>query len=451
MGVATLDLEVGDRPSSLSINTAIGDYRIDGVIGSGGMATVYRATQTMIGKRVAIKVMHRTKSDTAISRFVKEARAVNLIGHPNIVDVFGFGMMDDGRPYLVMELLEGETLAVRAERAAMSIAEVANVLIEVSHALEAAHEAGIVHRDLKPENVFITKRKQVKLLDFGIAKLFGEGDLGTIGEDTRPGVLIGTPRYISPEQVRGTALDGRVDIYAMGVLAFELLARHTLFTANNPYDMFQKHAKLRPPKPSAFNASLPVEIDSLVGEMLAKEPSDRPTLASVRERLEQVRDATPVPHVAPTQQATDVQPVVASRARQTTDVALPLVATPTDHDPTTTLKRTSAKRWVIAGLCAGALVGAALAVVLRPAREPGTPLVMPVMPVMINAPTSAPVVEDEPSDEAPEQAIVIDPVTHVHTTVKKAPTKKRVKPRAVVTAPKPDDDDAVRSPFEHSP
>ncbi|MGH8316053.1 MAG: protein kinase domain-containing protein, partial [Steroidobacterales bacterium] len=102
MAAATLDTGVSERPSSLSINTTVGEYRVDGVIGSGGMATVYRATQTMIGKRVAIKVMHRTKSDTAISRFVKEARAVNLIGHPNIVDVFGFGMTDGGRPYLVM-------------------------------------------------------------------------------------------------------------------------------------------------------------------------------------------------------------------------------------------------------------------------------------------------------------------------------------------------------------
>ena len=167
--------------------------------------------------------MHRTKSDTAVSRFVKEARAVNLIGHPNIVDVFNFGMTSNGRPYLVMELLVGETLAVRVKRGAMPIAETCNVLIEVSHALEAAHEAGIVHRDLKPENVFLAKRKDVlhvKLLDFGIAKLFGDGELG--GEDTRPGVLIGTPRYISPEQVRGVPLDGQQRV--LGGHAFAVVA-----------------------------------------------------------------------------------------------------------------------------------------------------------------------------------------------------------------------------------
>src|SRR5450432_523730 len=238
MGVATLDAEARDQPSNLAVGAVVGDYRIDGLIGAGGNAAVYRATHVMIGKRVAVKILHRTKSDTAINRFVKEARAVNLIGHPNIVDVFGFGLTNDGRPYLVMELLEGETLAVRAERKPLAVPEVCEVLIEVALALEAAHDAGIVHRDLKPENIFITNRNHIKLLDFGIAKLFGDGDLGTTNDDTRPGILIGTPRYISPEQVRGTALDGRVDVYSLGVVAFELLARHTLFTANSPYEMF---------------------------------------------------------------------------------------------------------------------------------------------------------------------------------------------------------------------
>ncbi|MEP6859686.1 MAG: protein kinase [Deltaproteobacteria bacterium] len=460
MGAATLDTGVSERPSSLSINATVGEYRIDGVIGSGGMATVYRATQTMIGKRVAIKVLHRTKSDTAISRFVKEARAVNLIGHPNIVDVFGFGMTDGGRPYLVMELLEGETLAVRAERKPLSLEEVAEVLIEVSHALEAAHEAGIVHRDLKPENVFLTNRKQIKLLDFGIAKLFGEGDLGTTGDDTRPGIVIGTPRYISPEQVRGTALDGRVDIYAMGVVAFELLAHRHLFSANNPYDMLQKHAKLRPPKPSAFNEALPQEADALIGEMLAKEPDDRPTLASVRERLEVLRETPAVKRRAASQPATDVQTVVASRARQTTNVAVPVIAqTTTDHDPTTTMGRTPVKQWVIAGVIAGAIVGSAITLALYPASSPPIPTVAgplarpattpPVPVIAVPEPTPAPIAVPASDDDTTEQ-IVIDPITHVHTTIKKAAAKKKpvVRPHP---ATNPDDDDGVRSPFESKP
>jgi eukaryotic-like serine/threonine-protein kinase len=450
MGVATLETEARERQSSLPENAVVGDYRIDGVIGTGGMATVYRATQTMIGKRVAIKVLHRTKSDTAVSRFVKEARAVNVIGHPNIVDVFGFGMTESGRPYLVMELLEGETVAVRAERQPLTIAEVAEIIIEVSLALEAAHDAGIVHRDLKPENIFITRRNHVKLLDFGIAKIFGDGDLGTTNDDTRPGVLLGTPRYISPEQVRGAQLDGRVDIYSLGVVAFELLARHALFTASNAYDLFQKHAKLRPPKPSSFNASLPPEVDALLGEMLAKEPNERPTLAQIRERLERLRDATPVPVKRAVSQATDVQPII--RERQDTNV----IATATDHDPTTA-SRGFAKRWVVGGMLVGALVGAVSAVLLTQKADPTTPFVVPTMPAVpavVQAPRAVePVVEAEPAP-APE-TIEIDPVTHAATPVKKSKPKKVVvaKPHAPQAAPaKTDDDvDAVRSPFEHKP
>ena len=458
MGAATLDSGVSERPSSLSINATVGEYRIDGVIGTGGMATVYRATQTMIGKRVAIKVMHRTKSDTAITRFVKEARAVNLIGHPNIVDVFGFGMTDGGLPYLVMELLEGETLAVRADRNPLSLAEIAEVLIEVSHALEAAHEAGIVHRDLKPENIFLTKRKQTKLLDFGIAKLFGDGDLGTTGDDTRPGIVIGTPRYISPEQVRGNALDGRVDIYAMGVVAFELLAHRHLFSANNPYDMLQKHAKLRPPKPSAFNEALPPEVDALIGEMLAKEPDDRPTLAAVRERLEALRETPAVKRRAPSQPATEVRPVVASHGRDTTKVGVPMIAqSTTEHDPTTTMRRTPVKQWVIAGVVAGAIVGAAITLALHPgdkqipapiAQPPIVQAPTPAVPPMTE-PVAAPAATPAADEDGPDE-IVIDPITH-NTTVKKAAAKKKPVVRPHPAASTVDDDDSVRSPFETKP
>ncbi len=290
--------------------TVVGDYRIDHTIGIGGMAAVYQATQPVIGKRVAIKVLHRTKSETALSRFIKEARAVNLIGHPNIVDVFGFGMTNGGRAYLVMELLVGETLAVRIKRGPISVAESCEILVEVAHALEAAHAASVIHRDLKPENVFLTKRKDVssvKLLDFGIAKLI-DGNEGR-DDDTRPGVLIGTPRYISPEQVHGRTLDGRADTYALGVVAFELLAGRLPFTGSSAgaYELFEKHAKLKPPKPSAFNVQLPEAADTLIGAMLAKEPGDRPSLPAVRDALLKLRLA-PASELAAERAAAAAQP-----------------------------------------------------------------------------------------------------------------------------------------------
>jgi serine/threonine protein kinase len=233
-----------------------------------------------------------------------------------------------------------------------------------------------------------------------------------------------------------------------------------LFSANNPYDMLQKHAKLRPPKPSAFNEALPQEADTLIGEMLAKEPDDRPTLASVRERLEALRE-TPAPkRRAATQPATDVQHVVASRARQTTNVAVRVIAqTTTDHDPTTTMRRTPVKQWVIAGVIAGAIVGSAITFALHPASSPTVPAVAepvvqpattPPMPVIaVPEPTPAPIAVPASDDDATEQ-IVIDPITHVHTTIKKAAAKKKpiIRPRPATS---PDDDDSVRSPFESKP
>ncbi len=538
MGAATLESDVHDRSSALELGVVVGDYRIDGVIGSGGMATVYRATHSVIGKRVAIKVMHRTKSDTAVSRFVKEARAVNVIEHPNIVDVFGFGMTDQGRPYLVMELLEGETLAVRATEGPLTVAETCEVLIEVTHALEAAHDAGIVHRDLKPENIFLARRKHVmhvKLLDFGIAKLFGDGELGDFAghDDTRPGVLIGTPRYISPEQVRGAPLDGRVDIYALGVVAFELLAGRQLFTAANHYDMFQKHAKLRPPRPSACNPALPAAADALILEMLAKEPSDRPTLASIRDQLAALREAAPGPAVQPRAQATDVQPFAAPVAATTTDVTATSPPTESEGDPTRPVERRSfVERWAVRGLAVAAVAGVLIAIAFtrkahapaappppavpasleaapaalptahevspagpasapvaapvaapvtaptpahpttpphplaaahattgpRAAPTPAAPAAhdlptLPAVPTATTSPAASPTTAGPDDVDTDDEAIEIDPVTHVATPSKRTPSRTRRTRTRPATPAKPavPDDDAVRSPFEPSP
>ncbi|MFT3693384.1 MAG: serine/threonine-protein kinase [Kofleriaceae bacterium] len=380
------------RSPDLESGTAIGDYRIESTIGSGGMATVYAAVQPVIGKRVAIKVLHQAKSETAINRFIKEARAVNLIGHPNIVDVFGFGMTDRGRPYLVMELLEGETLAVRAARDPLDVSELCDMLTEVAYALEAAHEVGIIHRDLKPENIFISRRRHithVKLLDFGIAKYFGT-ESPAIGEvdDTRPGVLIGTPRYISPEQVRGTKLDGRVDVYALGVVAFELLTGRPPFTANNSYDLFQKHAKLKPPVPSSFEPKVPPAMDTLIAQMLAKDPADRPTLVDVRAQLDKLRDHT------------DMLPIVSSRPSTTAVNVIP-ASTPQPTDVRTTPHERPLGVWqrIAIAFVAAAVGGILVSIVTHRNRHTIVQAPPPPAPVVKKA---APVVDQE--------AIEIDPV-----------------------------------------
>ena len=468
----------------LAPGTIVGDYRIDHTIGIGGMAAVYQATQPVIGKRVAIKVLHRTKSETALSRFIKEARAVNLIGHPNIVDVFGFGMTDSGRAYLVMELLVGETLAVRIKRGPISVAESCEILVEVTHALAAAHEAGVIHRDLKPENIFLAKRKDissVKLLDFGIAKLI-DGNEGR-DDDTRPGILIGTPRYISPEQVHGRTLDGRADTYALGVVAFELLAGRPPFSGSSAgaYELFEKHAKLKPPKPSAFNVQLPEAADVLVGAMLAKEPGDRPSLPDVRDALLRLRVAPAselaAERAAAAAQPTDVHAVPGAGALMPetpttrTERALPVeierpssvMETPTRRvglvDPITT------RRWLLRAVIGSAVaVAAVIAIVIAttgsplPAHSdepaPREPVVaQPQLRVTPIAPTAtasaaAAVISPDAGVGGDEPAIELDPVSHAPAHAAHA---RHPKQAGSAKQPTPSDDDAVRSPFERAP
>jgi eukaryotic-like serine/threonine-protein kinase len=270
----------------------IGEYCIEGVLGKGGMGTVYAAVHPVIDKRVAIKLLRRDlcANPEVVTRFIQEARAVNRIGHRNIVDVFGFGVADDGRSYLAMELLDGLGLGDRIERGGLAIDEICDLLIEISHALEAAHQSGIVHRDLKPDNVFLATQRGggtiVKLLDFGIAKLLV--DTGPI-QHTQPGTTIGTPAYIAPEQARGRPLDGSADVYALGVIAFEMLTGRLPFESDNAADLIAQHLGAAPPVPSKL-APLPAVADTLLLGMLDKVPANRPSLARVRALLAVLRD-----------------------------------------------------------------------------------------------------------------------------------------------------------------
>ncbi len=255
------------------------------------MGTVYSAVHSVIDKRVALKVLRRElcENPSFVSRFVKEARATNRIGHPNIVDVFGFGRTDDGRAYLAMELLDGQSLCTRIKAGGLSVDETSAIAIEISHALEAAHGAEIVHRDLKPENVFLANihgRSVVKLLDFGIAKL---NDSNTAANFTQPGTMMGTPMYVAPEQARGDTVDGRADIYALGVMLFEMLVGRLPFLADNALELIACHIAEEPPVPSSLEPRLPPSGDRLLASMLAKEPARRPTLAEVRAALEEIR------------------------------------------------------------------------------------------------------------------------------------------------------------------
>ena len=260
----------------------IGEYRVESLLGEGGMATVFAAVHPLISKRAAIKVLSKRlcADPHAVERFLQEARTVNQIGHPNIVDVFAFGTLPDGRSYFVMEWLPGETLAARLLRGPLDFQTSLEVLCQVCEALEAAHEKRIIHRYL------VDGRAQaapaVKLLDFGIAKLV---DSDVTVPRTRSGVTMGTAGYMSPEQARGRALDDRTDVYALGAMAYEMLLGRLPFVGESGIDILALHLTEPPPSPRELWPEIPPVLERLLLAMLEKSAARRPRHAHRRPEL----------------------------------------------------------------------------------------------------------------------------------------------------------------------
>jgi len=271
------------RMADIAPGTVIDDYVVSGKIGEGGMGTVYGASHPKLGKQVAIKVLRAELSANvdATTRFEQEALTLSKLGHPNIVDVSSLGTLPDGRAYFVMERLVGEDLGRTQQRAPLGLREICSVLNSVARALEAAHAKGIVHRDLKPENIFLhrvdAEAPVVKLLDFGIAKLSSTD----VQQRTRTGSTLGTPRYVSPEQARGIGVDYRTDIYSLGVVTFELVARKAPFEGETGMDIMLGHLTQPPPRLSSC-VQIPTMLDDIVDRMLAKDAAVRPSLADAR-------------------------------------------------------------------------------------------------------------------------------------------------------------------------
>jgi serine/threonine-protein kinase len=272
----------------LAPGTLVGGWRVEHKVADGGMAEIYAAIHPIIHKRAAIKILSaRLATDaTAVERFVIEAQAVNRIRHPNIVDIFDCGRLDDGRLYLVMEWLSGSTLADRLWYGPrLELAQAASVLAQVCDALEAVHEAGVVHRDLKGENIFLVPRRgggiTVKLLDFGIAKLAGRAR----AHPTVSGVFVGTPGYVAPEQVRGADVDGRADLYAFGVTAYEVLSGRLPFDGDDGIALVRSQLRDAPRPLAEVAAGTPAHLAALVMALLSRDPDARPSLFEVRAAL----------------------------------------------------------------------------------------------------------------------------------------------------------------------
>ncbi len=259
------------------IGTAIGSFRVVKVIGKGGMGTVYMGEQTVIGSKVAIKILHDHLASNAslVSRFYAEARAVNLIGHENIVNIFDMNVIPPNRYYLIMELLEGRPLNVLAN-GPVAPEIVVPILTQVCDALDAAHRHGVVHRDLKPENIFLIKRGRnenfAKILDFGIAKLFATE---VASEQTAAGMIVGTPEYMAPEQCTGEKIDGRTDLYALGVIAYLLTTGKLPFSGGGLTGLLIAHQSKIATPPHQVNPRIPLELSAVIMRALAKKPSDR--------------------------------------------------------------------------------------------------------------------------------------------------------------------------------
>jgi serine/threonine-protein kinase len=263
--VVSDELEAGAR---------IGEYEVIGRLGGGAFGVVYEARHPVIDKRVAIKVLRRGQAGDggAARRFVDEARAVNQIAHPGIVDIFAFGELPDGRPYFVMERLDGRSLGERLADGPLPLGEALPLLAAIAEAVDAAHAKGFVHRDLKPDNVFLCAGGAVKLLDFGVAKLVDV-------ERTASGVIVGTPAYMAPEQVLGEPVDARTDVFALGVVAYRALTGKLPFDTSQFVALAVEIATARPAPPSRLAPTLPRTIDAPILAMLEKDPARRPATA----------------------------------------------------------------------------------------------------------------------------------------------------------------------------
>lgn len=374
------------------LGVSLQEYVIEQKLGTGGMGVVYKATHKLIGKSVAIKVLRAdiVQDPRDMDRLLDEARIISAIKHRGIINIFGAGTTDDGRHYLIMELLEGESLEQLMQREGKVPAGDAVVILEqVLSALSAAHEAGVVHRDLKPANVFLVKEGNlfyVKLLDFGLARRSQQNV-------TR---IAGTPDYISPEHARGRPAGPPADLYAFGVLCFHMLTGQLPFIGTTPMEVMEKHVHSAPPVPHEVNKEIPKALSELILKLLAKDPGERPDAAHVKADLraatKQMRNASTMMSMMAVEAVSDKPPPPEDKKRAQ---KLALEAQVAD------VKRKAVRRWplIAGGIGVVWLLGVG-AYVLWPSAPPEPPPTPPVKkPLKTDPPPVAKV--DLPKTDTP--------------------------------------------------
>ncbi len=281
------ELLFAEQPPS-PVGGSLGHYRLLALLGKGGMGEVYRARDDRLGREVAIKLLPAAFANDKdrLRRFEQEARAAGMLNHPNVLTIYDIGTASPesgGAPYIVSELLTGETLRERLRREALPLRRVVDYALQIARGLQAAHEKGIVHRDLKPENLFVTKDGRVKILDFGLAKLkpAPTGPLAGIGSNappppgTAPGVVMGTVGYMAPEQVRAEEVDHRADIFAYGAILYEMLSGRRAFQGNTAVEALNAILKEEPPELAESGREVPASLERVVRHCLEKDPAER--------------------------------------------------------------------------------------------------------------------------------------------------------------------------------
>ena len=450
-------------PDSLPAGAKAGPWVVERELGRGGMGAVYAVVHDEIGKRAALKVVHGRLLTSTFNpeRMLLEAKVVNQVGHPNIVDIFETGKLPDGRPYIVMERLEGQPLSYRADEGKILPDLVIRVLLQICDALIAAHAAGVVHRDLKLDNVFLVDNPEdpstprVKLLDWGIAKIIHHEVRHTI-----EGQLVGTPQYLAPEQARGGEVSAQTDVYSLGVMAYELFLEQLPFEAETAAEIMAMHLRATPPLPSEMWPDIPAALESLILSMLAKSPDQRPSMLEVARRLEAVskelsnrrrQSTAPVSgsaRVSATRNTSEAPlPLPAVEPRPATPARLPRLRSEAGLAPTQRASlsgvpswRAESKRWQYV---VGAVALAASATMLLVSRSgdgntaSASTISAPATREQAPAPAPALAVHDEPVAVTPPNLVEETPTPVVRKPATRSTRTQRTSPsREAPVAPR---------------